>query len=680
MTPATSTTAAPAALAPLLEAAVGGIGGTPRAGQKAMAEAVATAMEGGRHLLVQAGTGTGKSLAYLVPALRHAVATQRPVVVSTATIPLQSQIVRKDLPRIVEALTPLLDRAPTFALLKGRGNYLCKHKVGGGYPLDIDPGALFAAARTAPSGKGAGISGNEVERVGEQVRRLHEWAEETETGDRDSLEEPVSDQAWRQVSVSGAQCIGSSCPLVDVCFTERSRALAREVDVVVTNHSLLAIDAFDELGIMPDHDVVIIDEAHDLTSRVTSAVTQQLTPGQIRGTVRDLRGLAVAGTALEDAGEELREVLDLVPDGRVMGPLPDRLADALVQLRTEARTAHSDAKDAASSEGSTSTAGARKAVRSSLQEIIEVCERLTDPGEGDVISVSHGEQTGRGSIRVAPLSVAGAMRSTLLEKRTVVMTSATLALGGRFEPPAGEVGLARADRIDPDQLPVLEDRSAWAGVDVGSPFEYRRQGILYTARHLPPPGREGPSLQMLDHLTDLVDASQGGALCLFSSRRGAEIAAAHVRARLDLPIAVQGEDTMTNLVRRFRGDEEASLFGTISLWQGVDVQGRTCRLVTIDRIPFPRPDDPLIAARQERVASRGGNGFMAVAAQHAALLLAQGAGRLIRSQQDRGMVAVLDSRLATARYGGFLRESMPPLWPTSDPEVALGALRRLARS
>src|SRR5699024_7126540 len=192
------------------------------------------------------------------------------------------------------------------------------------------------------------------------------------------------------------------------------------------------------------------------------------------------------------------------------------------------------------------------------------------------------------------------------------------------------------------------------------------------------PGRDGPSPAMLDHLTELVEASRGGALCLFSSRRGAELAAEHVRARLDLTIAVQGEDSMANLVRTFREDEDASLFGTLTLWQGVDVSGRSLRLVTIDRIPFPRPDDPLTAARQERIGQRGGNGFMSISAQHAAMLLAQGAGRLIRSDRDRGMVAVLDPRLATARYGGLLREPMPPLWPTADPEVALAAPRRLA--
>ncbi|WP_114856581.1 ATP-dependent DNA helicase [Brachybacterium sp. YJGR34] len=671
MTAATEHPAAPKAadvpLSTLMEAAVAAIGGSPRAGQETMAEAVDRAMSGGRHLLVQAGTGTGKSLAYLVPALRQAMVTGRPVVISTATIALQTQIVRKDLPRLVEALAPHLPRTPTYALLKGRANYLCRHKIDGGYPVDIDPGALFAEASGDPARSGS-------ERLGDQVKRLREWAEETDSGDRDSLEDAVSDRAWRQVSVTGTQCLGSTCPMVESCFAERSRELAREVDIVVTNHALLAIDAFDRHGIIPDHDVVVFDEAHDLSGRVTSAVTDVLTPGMLRGAVRDLRGLGVAATALDDAGDELREALSLAPDGRVVGALPDRLADALTQLRTEARTAHSDARDA----GDDASAGARKTVRANLQEVITVCERLTAPDEDDVVSIAHSAATGRSSIQVAPLSVAGAMRGAILEERTAVLTSATLALGGRFEPAAGEVGLARADRTGVDEIPALASADAWAGLDVGSPFDYPRQGILYTARHLPPPGREGPSPAMLDHLTDLVEASRGGALCLFSSRRGAEIAAEHVRARLDLTLAVQGEDSMANLVRTFREEEDASLFGTLTLWQGVDVSGRSLRLVTIDRIPFPRPDDPLTSARQERISSRGGNGFMAVSAQHAALLLAQGAGRLIRSSADKGMVAVLDPRLATARYGGFLRESMPPLWPTADPEIALGALRRLA--
>lgn len=659
-------------LSVLMDAAVAAVDGSRREGQTAMAKAVDLAMDGRRHLLVQAGTGTGKSLAYLVPALRHAVATRRTVVVSTATIALQSQIVRKDLPRLVEALSPLLPRTPTYSLLKGRSNYLCLHKAMGGYPDDLDPQALFSSSTVDPS------RGTD-ERLGDQVRRLREWAETTDTGDRDDLASPVSDRAWRQVSVTGPQCLGTSCPMVEACFAERSRAIAKDVDLVVTNHALMAVDAFNGHQILPEHDVLVVDEAHDLVDRVTSAVTEMLTPGMVRGAVRDLRGLGVAAIALDDAGEQLRSALEQMPDGRVLGALPPHMLDALVILQSEARGAHSDAKDAGDGH-SASTAGARKAVRANLQEVIDVCTRLAAPADDDVVSVSHSDATGRSSLQVAPMSVASPMRGTVLEERTVVLTSATLALGGRFEPPAGSVGLRAADREAADLAPRGEDRSRWSGLDVGSPFDYGRQGILYIARRLPPPGREGPSLAMLDHLTELVEASRGGALCLFSSRRAAELAAEHVRARSALPIGLQGEDSLASLVREFREDPVTSLFGTLSLWQGVDVQGRACRLVTIDRIPFPRPDDPLTAARQERIAQRGGNGFMSISAQHAALLMAQGAGRLIRSAEDRGMVAVLDPRLATARYGGFLMSAMPPLWRTFDAETALGALDRLSRA
>lgn len=665
-------------LSDLMDAAVLALGGSTREGQRLMARAVDTAMTGERHLLVQAGTGTGKSLAYLVPALRHAVATGRPVVVSTSTIALQTQIIRKDLPRIVEALAPLLPRTPSYALLKGRSNYLCLHKVEGGFPSDLDSGALMS--RVAAQGRerefGEDPTG-QTERLGEQVRRLHQWAMETDTGDRDSLTSPVSDRAWRQVSVSGAQCLGSSCPLVEECFAERSRAIAREVDVIITNHALLAIDAFDDHNIIPAHDVVIFDEAHDLTDRVTSAVSETLTVGMIRGAIRELRGLGVSGTALEDAAEELQVALDLVPEGRITRDLPDPVCDALLRIRTEARTAFSDAKDAGD-DTLTSTAGARRAVRVALQEIMDVAERLLDPDDDDVMSLTRIDGTGRVFLTVSPLSVAGAMRSAIVERRTTILTSATLALGGRFEAAAGAVGLRAKDREDPLHVSRSTDRSRWGGIDVGSPFDYPRQGILYTAGHLPPPGREGTAVQVLAHLGELIEASDGGALCLFSSRRGAEEAAEYLRLRTDLPILVQGEDSISNLVRRFREDMRMSLFGTLGLWQGVDVSGLSCRLVTMDRIPFPRPDEPLAAARQERIAERGGNGFMSVAAHHAALLMAQGAGRLIRTADDRGMVAVLDSRLVTRRYGGFLISAMPPLWHTQDPDVALAALRRLA--
>jgi ATP-dependent DNA helicase DinG len=219
---------------------------------------------------------------------------------------------------------------------------------------------------------------------------------------------------------------------------------------------------------------------------------------------------------------------------------------------------------------------------------------------------------------------------------------------------------------------------AWSGLDVGSPFDHPRRGILYVARHLPPPGRDGLPPAYLTELSELITASGGRTLGLFSSMRAARQAALELRGALSVPLFCQGDDATGQLVRQFAEDEASCLFGTLSLWQGVDVPGPALQLVVIDRIPFPRPDDPLASARQRVVAARGGNGFMAIAVSHAALLLAQGAGRLLRTMDDRGMVAILDPRLATARYGGFLRASLPPFWATTDPAVAREALRRLA--
>jgi len=331
------------------------------------------------------------------------------------------------------------------------------------------------------------------------------------------------------------------------------------------------------------------------------------------------------------------------------------------------------------------------------------------------------------TLRVAPLEVGGLLAERLFRRRRVVLTSATLALGGSFQPlarqwglpahgtevpapradapgpeadaaapgadgaapgadgaaPGAEVtapgagadqpGSAAAGRLDGARVGSL----AWTGLDVGSPFNHPRSGILYVARHLPPPGRDGPPAEYLTELRELITAAGGRTLGLFSSMRAARQAAADLRAELDQPLLCQGDDATAELVRQFAADEATCLFGTLSLWQGVDVPGPSLQLVVIDRIPFPRPDDPLASARQRVVAAHGGNGFMAVAVSHAALLLAQGAGRLLRTMDDRGMVAVLDPRLATARYGGFLRASLPPFWVTTDPAVARAALRRL---
>ncbi|HEY0950627.1 ATP-dependent DNA helicase [Nocardioides sp.] len=651
------------AVTELLGTAVAALGGQERAGQVRMAEEVAEAMDAGRHLLVQAGTGTGKSLAYLVPSLLH---DQR-VVVATATLALQHQLVERDLPRLVEAVKHAgVDTS--YAVLKGRSNYACLHRIREGVP--DDQGALVEL----PEGS-----------LGKKVLELRAWAEEEAegggTGERDNAPRHT-DREWRQVSVNHRECLGAAkCPFGQECFAELAKEKAHRSHLVVTNHSLLAIDAIEGVPMIPEYDVVVIDEAHELTTRVTQAATDELWAAEVERAARRSQRHVDGSQAddLADAADALREAINEARPGR-FERVPEQLADALVLVRDAARACVSAYPKADASEEA--DAG-RQQAKGAVQEVFATAERMAAGSDADVLWLSEGTERMPPRLCVAPLQVWGPMRDKLLSDKTVVFTSATLMLGGDFSSVATSVGLKPSERIvdgDPVvETPVGEHALPWRGIDVGSPFDYGRQAILYVARHLPPPGRDGLGAAQLDEIVELVDAAEGRTLGLFSSRRAAETAAEAVRERLPhLTTLAQGDAQLPELAAQFVGDPHTCLFGTLSLWQGLDVPGDTCQLVLIDRIPFPRPDDPLLSARQKAADQAGGNGFMQVAATHAALLLAQGAGRLIRTHADRGVVAVLDPRLATARYGGFLKASLPPMWTTTDPAVARQALARLA--
>ena len=638
------------------------MGGSERSGQIEMAAAVARAFDTGEHLAVQAGTGTGKSLAYLVPAIARAVDTDEPVVVSTATIALQRQLVDRDLPRLADSLADTLPRAPQFALLKGRGNYLCLNKIHNGSvtePDDRPQEELFEPmAATA---------------LGRDVQRLIAWSSTTDTGDRDELTPGVPERSWSQVSVSARECIGvARCPFGTDCFAEKARDKAGHADVVVTNHALLAIDAMTDAAVLPEHQLLVVDEAHELVDRVTGVATAELSATSLGIAHRRVSRLINPELAqrLEAATATLSSAIHDATPGRI-DVLDDEMTTYLTALRDAASKARS-AIDTAPSDPK--AASARAEAVTALSDISDTATRILSSfvpaisDRTDVVWLDHEDNRGsiRAVVRVAPLSVAGLLRGRLFEHTTAVLTSATLTIGGTFEAMASAWGLAGEDDVK------------WRGLDVGSPFEHAKSGILYVAAHLPPPGRDGTgSAEQLDEIAALITAAGGRTLGLFSSMRAAKAAAEIMRERLDTPVLCQGEDTTSALVQRFADDAETSLFGTLSLWQGVDVPGPSLSLVLIDRIPFPRPDDPLLTARQRAVAARGGNGFMTVAASHAALLLAQGAGRLLRRVDDRGVVAVLDSRMATARYGGYLRASLPPFWATTDSNRVREALERL---
>ena len=650
-----------------LDEAVRRLRGAPRPGQVEMAARVADALETRTHLLVQAGTGTGKSLGYLVPVMVRAVDAGERAVVSTATLALQRQILIRDAPLAADAVEVVTGSRPGVALLKGWQNYVCRHRLEGGYP--DDEGALFSAGEATTAGR-IGEAGRRS--VGEQVVRLREWAADTTTGDRDDLVPGVSDRAWAQVSVSRAECLGPSCPLREECFPELARAAAAEADVAVTNHAMLGIAAAGNPGVLPEHRVLVVDEAHELVERVRSQSTVSLSAAAVmRVAATARRGASVLVTELESAGRRLQLSLADLPDGRLRDGPPPVLHEALVVLDAAARQVLADVREAAKAGRKGADAGGAGGValaRTAVSDLVGAIERMTSDSVREHRDVAWVERPRMGTepprLTLAPVDVAASVADSLLGDRAAVLTSATLALGGGFEPMARALGLTLA-------------AGQWDGADVGTPFDYARQGILYTPTHLPRPGR-GISEAVLDEILALTEASGGGMLGLFSSRRAAEEAAGVLRGATALTVYAQGDDQLPTLVEAFAAEEDSCLVGTLSLWQGVDVPGRACRLVIIDRIPFPRPDDPVAQARSEAVAAGGGNGFMSVSAAHAALLLAQGAGRLIRRSEDRGVVAVLDPRLRTARYGAFLARSMPGLWPTRDRDVVLGALARLA--
>ncbi|WP_436778067.1 ATP-dependent DNA helicase [Yinghuangia sp. YIM S09857] len=661
-----------AGLGELLAAAVGAVGGTERPGQIRMAEAVAGAVARREHLLVQAGTGTGKSLAYLVPALSG----YRRVVVATATLALQRQLVERDLPRTVEALHPLLRRRPSFATLKGRGNYVCLHRLHDGPPDEGE--VLFDPSPATPTGR--------------DILRVRDWADDTETGDRDDLSPGVNDRAWAQVSVSSSECLGASkCAYGQECFAERAREIAKQSDIIVTNHALLAIDALEGAPVLPEHEVLVVDEAHELAARVTSVATDDLTIGTVERAARRAAKLAneKAVDALQSAAEAYAKAMSMREPARLAEPDPD-LGWALAALRDGARaviTSLGEVRDKSLSDED----AARRQAMASAQAVHDTCERILTGSPYDVLWIERSDRVGP-SLRIAPLAVAGLLREALFGDRTVILTSATLKLGGDFTgvartlglspegllpepgatvpaaPPArGKAVRAVEDEGDEDGDPDTDAELApWRCMDVGSPYAYPKQGILYVAKHLPQPGRDGMHSSTLDELAELIECAGGRTLGLFSSRRAADAATEALRERLDVPVLCQGDDSLPELLKAFSADPASCLFGTLSLWQGVDVPGPACQLVVMDRIPFPRPDDPLMSARAQAVQQAGGNGFMAVSATHAALLMAQGAGRLIRAADDRGVVAVLDSRLATKQYGGFFRASMPDFWYTTD--------------
>jgi ATP-dependent DNA helicase DinG len=597
-------------------------GGEARPGQEEMAVAVATAIESNRHLIVQAGTGTGKSVGYLVPALLSG----RKVVVATATKALQDQLAAKDLPFLQEHLAAPFE----FAVVKGRSNYFCRQRgrevAGGGDTLAFD--GLDA------DDLGTGFSA--------QVMRLLQWGAESETGDRSELDFEPSPKAWAQVSVNAMECPGAArCPSGDACFAEFARERAEQADVVVANTHLYGTHLASGGHVLPDHDVVIFDEAHELEDVASSSLGLELGAGRFRSLARNARGLLAPDEVsladeLEAMGDRWEVALDPWRNKRLPAGFADPELEAVLVLAAEranrlVSAIRKSEKDEAR-KGRALQAGGHLA--GDLAFIAELPASYVSWVEGP----AHAPM-----FKCSPVEVGPLLSEKLWGGVTAVLTSATI-------PP-----------LLPDRIGIATD--AVTELDVGSPFDYPTNALLYCALSLPDPRQPAYEAAMHDELEALMRAAGGRTLALFTSWRAMTAAAEALSPRVPWRVLTQSDLPKPALIKAFTDDHESCLFATMGFWQGVDVPGASLSLVTIDKIPFPRPDEPLLQARRERA---GAAAFRVIDLPRAATLLAQGTGRLIRSAADRGVVAILDPRLGKAGYRWDLVRALPPMKRTRD--------------
>lgn len=604
-----------------------------RPGQQQMAVAVAHAIATKRHLVVQAGTGTGKTMGYLVPAV---LAGQR-VMVATATKALQDQLASKDLPFLAEHLGTPFD----WAILKGRSNYVCLQRV---REVQATDNGQLEIAELAPT-------------VRLEVKKLSEWAGSTASGDAAELDWLPSDKAWQSVSVSSDECPGAArCPMGQPCFAEAARQRAANADVIVVNTYLYGLHVASGGVLLPEHDVVIIDEAHSLEDIMSDTVGVSIGSGRFTSLMITLKRIlddpALLGSVAE-SGTALRESLAPFVGQRLPAPFPVGITDTLVagRMRIDAAQAALRAIDSELEDAK------QRKLRAQTQatRLMEHIDTAIGTHDGYVAFVSGSAESPR--LEIAPLDVGPTLRSGVWDKHTAILTSATI--------PA-----SLADRVG---LPTDDVDT----VDVGSPFDYEHHAMLYCASHLPEPKSPKFAAATHDELVALITAAGGRTLALFTSWKAMDAAAEAVRARVPFAVMTQRDLPKTALVKAFSNDENSCLFATAGFFQGVDIPGRTLSLVTIDRLPFPRPDDPLLSARRELL---GKKAFAQIDVPRAATLLAQATGRLIRTATDRGVVAVMDPRLANASYRWDVIRALPPMKRTRHRSEAEAFLREITQA
>lgn len=659
-------------------------GGEVRAGQQEMALAVAETITERGHVIVEAGTGTGKSLGYLVPAILSGAK----VVVSTATKALQDQLASKDLPFLQEHLGTEFE----FSVLKGRSNYFCRQKA-----LEVTTGAAKDQLQLLGAEAGVVGRGPDPERLRDEVKRLVSWSEGTISGDRAELSFEPSAAAWAAVSVSAGECPGAAkCPAGANCFAEAARQRAAESAVVVVNTHLYGQHVRSGGYVLPDHDVVIFDEAHEVEDIMADSFGVEISAGRFaflaaraRQVIADLDSnvnLVDVGTQLEAAlapyaGQRLLQGPAAVPDLRrviVLGmervnrtltllrAVPDDAPGGVGPRKVRAVQAASGLLEELTG---ASELGAERTKPKMAEERIDAAAgepdhddaAFTAPDVEKVCWVEAETRTRGPVLRIAPIEVAPTLAATTWSNTTAVLTSATIpsSLGARL-------GL-RADST--------------RTYNVGSPFDYRQQGLLYCAVHLPDPRTDRFEPAMHRELELLLRAAGGRTLALFTSWRGMKAAADAMKAlQPELPFTIYTQSDLPKpaLTKAFSDDETSCLFATMGYWQGIDVPGRSLSMVVIDKLPFARPDEPLLVARRERA---GDAAFRLIDLPRAAMLLAQGTGRLIRARTDRGVVAVMDPRLNTAKsYRYDLLNALPAMRRTRERSEVEAFLKEIVGS
>jgi ATP-dependent DNA helicase DinG len=585
----------------------------PRPEQTALADAVERALDSDTHLLAEAGTGVGKSLAYLVPAL----ASGRRVVVATATKALQEQLLSHDVPAAAAAL----GRDVRVAVLKGRQNYLCRRSL-----------------------HGLGLLGADVLRSGSDAalyERILPWIESTETGDRAELDIEPPASLWAELAVGSDRCSGRRCTFHQVCFAEAARERAAQAELVIANHALYFADVAlrgrsDGATVLPDHDAVVFDEAHRLEESAAAWLGGRVSAAGLTRLAADVdracraAEVPVPGRAVDEmllAGDRLLGAV-APPSGRRRLREPPRdtlmvLAGALARLAAEL-----------AGRGEELDALARRAAGTALE--LEAC--LDAPELERVVWAEPG------ALAWAPVDISEPLRTLLWGAGpTAVLVSATLRAGETFAFPRTRLGIDEADELA-----------------VGSPYDFREQALLYLPRSLPDPRDPDAVARAAEEVVALCRLSRGRALVLTTSYRALTEIADRVRERIPYPVLVQGDAPRERLLERFRAEVDSVLVATSTFWQGVDVPGQALSLLVIAKLPFAAPGDPLHEARCERIARDGGDWFRDYALPSAVLQLRQGFGRLIRGHADSGVVAVLDPRLRTRRYGRAFLEALPP--------------------